>query len=81
MLRHAYVQKYVPLLHGYGFTVPDDGLHQDAETGEWMMSEIDWAPLRATLSNSGPDSERRLANAVRNHAESAWFRESIGVSA
>ncbi|MEC7384127.1 MAG: 1,2-phenylacetyl-CoA epoxidase subunit PaaA [Ilumatobacteraceae bacterium] len=81
VLRHAYVQKYVPLLQGYGFTVPDDGLHQDPDTGEWMMSEIDWAPLKATFSNAGPDSARRLANAVRNHAESAWFRESIGVSA
>ena len=54
-LRHAYVQKYVPLLHGYGFEIPDDELHQDAD-GQWQTSTIDWEPLKATMRNGGPDS-------------------------
>ncbi len=77
VLRHAYVQKYVPLLHGYGFTIPDPELHYDEIKQAWVTSEIDWEPLKATMRNGGPDSRRRIQNAAANWADTAWVREAM----
>lgn len=77
ILRDAYVQKYVPLLQGYGFKIPDDELHEDPETQKWVTSEIDWAPLIATMRNGGPDSRRRIENAARNWTDTAWVRQAL----
>ena len=78
-LRQAYVQKYVPLLHGYGFKVPDSELRQDAE-GVWIAGTIDWEPLKATMRQGGPDSKRRIATAAANWADTAWVRDALEVS-
>ncbi len=79
-LRHAYVQKYVPLLQGYGFTIPDEGLRHDPDAG-WLISDIDWSELRATMRNGGPDSRRRIATAAGSHADTAWVREALEAAA
>ena len=76
VLRHRWVQKYVPLLKGYGFTIPDPDLHQDAG-GRWIIGEIDWAPLKATLANTGPDSQRRISEANDNYRRNAWVRQAL----
>jgi len=75
-LRAAYVQKYVPLLHSYGFEIPDPELHQDAD-GTWVPGEIDWEPLKATMRQGGPDSARRIKTAADNWADTAWVREAL----
>jgi len=81
-LRHAYIQKYVPLLQGYGFEIPDDNLRYDDEQQAWLTSDIDWEPLKATMRNGGPDSRRRIANAAANWTDTAWVRTALeeGVS-
>jgi ring-1,2-phenylacetyl-CoA epoxidase subunit PaaA len=66
----------VPLLHGYGFDIPDNELHQDAD-GQWKAGSIDWEPLKATMRNGGPDSARRIATAAANWVDTAWVRESL----
>lgn len=76
-LRHAYIQKYVPLLQGYGFEIPDDNLLYDDEQKAWVTSDIDWEPLKATMRNGGPDSRRRIANAAANWADTAWVRSAL----
>jgi ring-1,2-phenylacetyl-CoA epoxidase subunit PaaA len=76
VLRQAYVQKYVPLLHGYGFEIPDNELHQD-DDGQWQAGSIDWEPLKATMRNGGPDSARRIATAAANWGDTAWVREAL----
>ena len=76
-LRDAYVQKYVPLLHGFGFTIPDPDLHRDDVTGRWVAGTIDWAPLRAAIANAGPDSLRRVTEAARHWAGTAWVRAAL----
>ena len=63
-------------MHGYGFRIPDDGLHQDAE-GRWVTSPIDWEPLKATMRQGGPDSRRRIENAARNWSDTAWVRAAL----
>ena len=37
VLRDRCVQKYAPLLTGYGFTIPDPDLRHDPETGRWEI--------------------------------------------
>ncbi len=81
VLRDAYVQKYVPLLQGYGFAIPDEHLTQDPDTGKWQTSEIDWEPLKATMRNGGPDSRRRIATAATNWSDTAWVRDALDVAA
>ena len=76
-LRDAYVQKYVPLLHGFDFTIPDPDLHHDEATGRWVAGTIDWAPLRAAIANAGPDSLRRVTEAARHWAGTAWVRAAL----
>ncbi len=80
-LRDAYVQKYVPLLHSYGFEIPDPELRQDPDSGRWIVGEIDWEPLKATMRNGGPDSRRRIENAARNWNDTAWVRRALEDSA
>ncbi len=77
VLRDRWVQKYAPLLTGYGFTIPDPELHQDPDTGRWEIGDIDWAPLKAAMANVGPDSARRIGDAARNHADTQWVREAL----
>ncbi len=79
VLRHAYVQKYVPLLQGYGFDIPDSGLRHDPVDG-WLISEIDWSELRATMRNGGPDSRRRIATAAGSYADTAWVRDALAAA-
>lgn len=76
-LRHAYIQKYVPLLQGYGFEIPDNNLRYDEDEKAWLTSDIDWEPLKATMRNGGPDSRRRIANAAANWADTAWVRTAL----
>lgn len=77
VLRHGFVQKYVPLLQGYGFEIPDPDLGYDDGSQQWLIGTIDWEPLIATMRNGGPDSARRIASAARNHADTAWVRQAL----
>ncbi len=80
-LRHAYIQKYVPLLQGYGFDIPDPNLrfdqNADGGKGAWVTSDIDWEPLIATMRQGGPDSRRRISNAAANYADTSWVRAAL----
>tara|TARA_Y100000588_G_scaffold238041_1_gene251758 strand:- start:3 stop:932 length:930 start_codon:yes stop_codon:yes gene_type:complete len=77
VLRDRWVQKFVPLLHGYGFTIPDPDLAWDEEAGRWSIGEIDWEPLKRTLRQGGPDSARRIGEAAANWSETRWVREAL----
>ncbi len=80
-LRDAYVQKYVPLLQGYGFEIPDPELRYDGAAKRWVVGSIDWEPLKATMRNGGPDSRRRIENAARHWNDTAWVRNALDASA
>lgn len=81
VLRHRWVQKFVPMLQGYGFTIPDPGLHYDEQAEQWMCGPIDWEPLKKTFANVGPDSERRISEAADHWERSAWVRDALDASA
>lgn len=80
-LRDRFVQKFVPMLQGYGFTIPDPDVRWDDDTQRWEIGEIDWEPLQATLDNLGPDSARRIDTAQRAWLESSWVRTGLDAAA
>ena len=75
-LRDRFVQKFVPMLHDYGFTIPDPELHQDSD-GHWHLGDIDWKALKATQANVGPDSAARIALSRAAWVNTTWVREAL----
>lgn len=80
-LRDRYVQKFVPQLQSYGFTIPDPQLRRDPETGKWVIGPIDWSALSSTQRNVGPDSARRIATARSGFESAGWVREGLAAAA
>jgi ring-1,2-phenylacetyl-CoA epoxidase subunit PaaA len=80
-LRDRYVQKFVPQLLDYGFTIPDPDLRYDEPRGRWVIGDIDWTALKQTQLNTGPDSERRIATARHGWDGARWVREALDASA
>ncbi len=81
VLRDRWVQKYAPLLIGYGFEVPDPDLRHDRDSGRWEIGPIDWEPLEAIAANLGPDSARRIGDAARHWSDTAWVRSALETAA
>jgi len=77
VLRDRWVQKFVPLLLGYGFTIPAPGLRYDENGRRWDVGPIDWEPLKRTLRQGGPDSARRIGEAADNWRRTAWVRRAL----
>ena len=80
-LREKYVQKFVPLLQGYGYVIPDPDLRYDADSKKWVVGEIDWGPLVAAQHNTGPESERRIGAARSAWEDTAWVRAGLDAAA
>jgi ring-1,2-phenylacetyl-CoA epoxidase subunit PaaA len=79
-LRDKFVQKFVPMLHEYGFTVPDPHLAQNAD-GKWVIGSIDWSALKATQANVGEDSAQRIARSKAAWEDTAWVRTGLAEAA
>ena len=77
VLRDRWVQKFVPLLLGYGFTIPTPELRYDETERRWEVGPIDWEPLKRTLRQGGPDSARRIGEAADNWQRTAWVRRAL----
>ncbi len=80
VLRDRWVQKFVPLLTSYGFTIPAPDLRYDEATKRWDVGPIDWEPLKKTLAQGGPDSARRIGEAANNWQRSEWVRSALEAS-
>jgi len=80
-LRDRFVQKFVPLLIDYGFTIPDPDLHYDPDKRRWVIGPIDWQALRDTQANLGPDSADRIATARLARDDGAWVRNALDAAA
>ena len=81
VLRDRWVQKFVPLLLGYGFTIPAPDLRYDENERRWDVGPIDWEPLKRTLTQGGPDSARRIGEAAENWQRTAWVRRALAAPA
>ncbi len=81
VLRDRYVQKFAPMLTDYGFDLPDPVARYNQATDRWDLDEIDWAPLKATFENKGPDSARRVATAKGAWEDTVWVRAALDQAA
>ena len=75
-LRQKFVDATVPQAQYLGLTIPDPEMKQNAATGHWEYSAIDWEEFRQVLAGNGPCNRERLAARGKAHDEGAWVREA-----
>lgn len=80
-LRQRFVGMLVPQAEVLGVTLPDPALRFDADSGRWIMSEIDWSEFHEVLAGRGPMNAARLQNRRAAHEEGAWVREAAAAYA
>jgi ring-1,2-phenylacetyl-CoA epoxidase subunit PaaA len=75
-LRQKFVDATVPQAHYLGLAIPDPGMTQNAATGHWDYSAIDWEEFNQVLAGNGPCNRDRLAARRKAHDEGTWVREA-----
>ena len=80
-LRQKFVDATVPQAQYLGLSIPDPGMKQNATTGHWEYSEIDWDEFKQVLAGNGPCNRDRLAARRKAHDEGAWVREAAAAYA
>jgi ring-1,2-phenylacetyl-CoA epoxidase subunit PaaA len=75
-LRQKFVDATVPQAQYLGLTIPDPEMKQNATTGHWEYSAIDWEEFSQVLAGNGPCNRERLAARRKAHDEGAWVREA-----
>ncbi len=75
-LRQRFVGMCVPQFEALGLDCPDKNLRFDEETGQWIMSEIDWSEFEAVLAGRGPANTERLKRRREAHENGAWVRDA-----
>ena len=80
-LRQRFVGMCVPQFEALGLECPDENLRFDEETGQWIMSEIDWSEFDAVLDGRGPANTERLKRRREAHENGAWVREAAAAYA
>lgn len=75
--RQQWLDMYVPKIWELGFTIPDENLKKNEETGQWEFTEPDWVEFKRVINGDGPCNKERLA--VRRTAEERgkWVREAL----
>jgi ring-1,2-phenylacetyl-CoA epoxidase subunit PaaA len=80
-LRQKFVDATVPQAQYLGLTIPDPGMTQNAATGHWQYSAIDWDEFKQVLAGNGPCNRDRMAARRKAHDEGAWVREAAAAYA
>ncbi len=75
--RQQWLDMYVPKIWELGFSIPDENLKKNEETGKWEFTEPDWVEFKKVINGDGPCNKERLA--VRRTAEERgrWVREAL----
>ena len=76
-MRQQFLNTYIPKIYELGLTLPDEGLHKDEESGEWIFSDPDWDEFYAVIGGNGPCNSERLG--VRKWAEiqGRWVKDAL----
>lgn len=75
--RQQWLDMYVPKIWELGFSIPDDKLKKNEESGKWEFTEPDWVEFKKVINGDGPCNKERLA--VRRTAEERgrWVRQAL----
>lgn len=77
-LRQKFIERYIPRIHALGMTVPDEGLHYNADTRTWVYTEPDWETFASMVrNNSGPKSQERIELRRGAHEGQRWVRQAM----
>ena len=80
-LRQKFIDATVPQAQYLGLSIPDPGMTQNAATGHWEYSAIDWTEFKQVLAGNGPCNRDRMAARRKAHDEGAWVREAAAAYA
>ncbi len=76
-LRQDYINQMVPDLQDLGLTLPDEDLHFDEESGDWVVGPIDWDEFWRVVKGDGPLNKERLGARRKAHDDGLWVREAM----
>lgn len=80
-LRQRFVGMLQPQFEALGLECPDQDLYFDAETGRWVMSELDWEEFKKVLRGNGEANAERIRHRRQAHDEGEWVREAAAAYA
>lgn len=76
-LRQAFLTKYVPRIFHLGFTLPDETIHFDEASGQWIYQQPDWEEFKLIVKGQGPRSAHRLNLRETSYEDTKWVRDAI----
>jgi ring-1,2-phenylacetyl-CoA epoxidase subunit PaaA len=76
-LRGEFLDHYVPRIYDLGFSLPDEGLHLEQDSGHWVHGEINWDTFWKVVRGEGPATERRLSMRRKIWDHHRWVREAL----
>jgi ring-1,2-phenylacetyl-CoA epoxidase subunit PaaA len=76
-MRQTFLDMYVPKIWDLDLTVPDENLHKDEATGQWIISDPDWNEFFEVINGNGPCNAERLAVRRMAEEEGRWVREAL----
>ncbi|MCH7663155.1 MAG: 1,2-phenylacetyl-CoA epoxidase subunit A [Chloroflexi bacterium] len=76
-LRQDFINQMVPDLQDLGLTLPDEDLHFDEESGDWVVGPIDWDEFWRVVKGDGPLNKERLGARRKAHYDGLWVREAM----
>ncbi len=75
--RQIWLQKFVPKIQELGISIPDQDLHQDPETGDWVITQPDWDEFFRVIRGDGPMNAERLALRRLAYESGSWLRRAL----
>lgn len=76
-LRQEFINEMAVEFEAIGLDIPDPNLRYDEESGDWLISELNWAEFWRVVKGDGPMNEARLAARQQAHDEGQWVREAL----
>jgi ring-1,2-phenylacetyl-CoA epoxidase subunit PaaA len=73
-LRQRWLDRVVPQFTAFGFTIPDEDLRRDPESGRWIFTEPDWDEFRQVTMEGTPYGALLKQHVEHEFRKHAWVR-------
>jgi ring-1,2-phenylacetyl-CoA epoxidase subunit PaaA len=83
-LRQRWLDRVVPQFTEFGFSIPDEKLKRDLESGRWIYTEPDWNEFRQVAAQGTPYGALLKQRLEREFSQHSWVRtlqQPIGAAA
>ncbi len=75
--RQEFLRKFVPKMLEVGLKIPDEGLHKDEVSGQWIFTQPDWNEFLRVVRGDGPMTAERLALRRLAYESGSWLRTAL----